>query len=165
MTHEIDFAFDKFQRYSTNDFQRARRRAQQTFIDEKITSSTSSFCFSIEEILTQEEMTILKSIMHLKTKNYSVNEIIDTRTLSQSFERSMSSSSRQRSVSIMQMFSNQTSNAFDVLRDRSSTRTSQKTAQNTQMQTSIQFQTVSKSRERSLNSRKTIESRQNDDEL
>ncbi len=26
MTHEIDFAFDKFQKYSTNDFQRARHR-------------------------------------------------------------------------------------------------------------------------------------------
>jgi hypothetical protein len=139
--------------------------AQQAFIDEKITSSTSSFCFSIEEILTQEKTTILKSIMHLKTRNYSMNEIIDKRTLSQNLERSMSSSSRQRSVSVVQMFSSQTSNAFDVLRNRSSTRTSQKTTQNTQMQTSIQSQTASKSRERSFNSRKTIESRQNDDEL
>jgi hypothetical protein len=26
MTHEIDSAFDRFQKYSTNDFQRARRR-------------------------------------------------------------------------------------------------------------------------------------------
>jgi hypothetical protein len=139
--------------------------AQQAFIDEEITSSTSFFSFSIKEILTQEKTTILKNIMHLKTKNYSVNEIIDKRTLSQNFERSMSSSSRQRSVSVVQMFSNQTSNAFDVLRNRSSMRTSQKTAQNTQMQTSIQFQTVFKSRKRSLNNKKTIESKQNDDEL
>jgi hypothetical protein len=94
-----------------------------------------------------------------------MNEIIDKRTLSQSFERSMSSSSRQRSVSVVQIFSSQTSNAFDVLRDRSSTQTFQKTAQNTQMQTSTQSQIFSKSRERSLNSKKTIESRQNDDEL
>ncbi len=103
--------------------------------------------------------------MHLKTKNYSMNEIIDKRTLSQNLERSMSSSSRQRSVSVMQMFSNQTSNTFDVLTNRSNTRTSQKTSQNTQTQTSIQSQTVFKSRERSLNSKKTIESRQNDDKL
>ncbi len=139
--------------------------AQQTFSRRKITSSTSSFCFSIEEVLTQEKTTILKSIMHLKTRNYSMNEIIDKRTLSQSFERSMSSSSRQRSVSVVQMFSSQTINAFDVLRNRSSTRTFQKTTSNTQTQTSIQSQTASKSRERSLNSKKTIESRQNDDEL
>ncbi len=139
--------------------------AQQTLSRKKITSSTSSFCFSIEKVLIQKKMTILKSIMHLKTKKYSMNEIIDKRTLSQNFERSMSSSSRQRSVSVVQMFSSQTSNAFDVLRNRSSTRTSQKSTQNTQTQTSIQSQTVSKSRERSLNNRKTIESKQNDDEL
>ncbi len=79
--------------------------AQQTFNRKKITSSTSFFCFSINEILSQKKTTILKSIMHLKTKNYSMNEIIDKRTLSQNLERSMSSSSRQRSVSVMQMFS------------------------------------------------------------
>ncbi len=112
--------------------------AQQTFNDETITSSTSFFCSSIKEILIQKEMTILKNIMHLKTKNYSMNEIIDKRTLSQNLERSMSSSSRQRSVSVMQMFSSQTSNAFDVLKNRSNTRASQKTAQSTQTQTSIQ---------------------------
>jgi DNA integrity scanning protein DisA with diadenylate cyclase activity len=115
--------------------------------------------------LIQKKMTTLKNIMHLKTKNYSMNEIIDKRTLLQNLERSMSSSSRQRSVSVMQMFNNQTNNAFDVLKDRSSTWTSQKTAQNTQMQTSIQSQIVFKSRERSFNSRKTIENKQNDDEL
>jgi hypothetical protein len=160
MLHSINFKNIQQTTFSELDVD-----AQQAFNDEKITSSTSSFCFSIKEILIQEETTILKSIMHLKTKNYSMNKIIDKRTLSQNLERSMSSSSRQRSVSVMQMFSNQTSNAFDVLKNRSSTRTSQKTAQNTQMQTSIQSQTVFKSRERSLNSRKTIESRQNDDEL
>ncbi len=138
---------------------------QQTFNSKKITSSTSSFCFSIREILIQKKTTILKSIMHLKTKNYSVNEIIDKRTLSQNLERSMSSFSRQRSVSVVLMISNQTSNAFDVLKNRLNTRTSQKTSQSTQTQTSTQSQTVFKSRKRSLNSRKMIESRQNDDEL
>jgi hypothetical protein len=110
--------------------------AQQTFSDEKVTSSTSFFCFSINEILIQEKIAILKSIMHLKTKNYSMNEIIDKRTLSQSLERNMSSFSRQRSVSVMQMFNNQTNNAFDVLRNRSNTRTFWKTTQSTQTQTS-----------------------------
>ncbi len=110
--------------------------AQQTFNDERITSSTSSFCFFINEILIQEKVAILKNIMHLETKNYSMNEIIDKRTLSQNLERSMSSSSRQRSVSVVQMFSSQTNNAFDVLRNRSNTRASQKTAQSTQTQTS-----------------------------
>ncbi len=83
----------------------------------------------------------------------------------QDFERSMSSSSRQLSVNIMQIFNNRTSNAFDVLKDRSNTRTSQKITQSTQTQTSIQSQTAFKSRERSFNNKKTIESRQNDDEL
>jgi hypothetical protein len=86
--------------------------------------------------LIQEKVAILKNIMHLETKNYSMNEIIDKRTLSQNLERSMSSSSRQRSVSVVQMFSSQTNNAFDVLRNRSNTRASQKTAQSTQTQTS-----------------------------
>jgi hypothetical protein len=158
--HSIDFKDIQQTTFSELDV-----NVQQTFNDETITSSTSSFCFSIKEVLTQKKTTTLKSIMHLKTKNYSMNEIIDKRTLSQSFEQSMSSSSRQRSVSVVQIFSSQTSNAFDVLRNRSSTRTSQKTAQSTQTQTSTQFQTVFKSRERSLNSKKTIENRQNDDEL
>jgi hypothetical protein len=154
-----------FKNIQQTTFKKLDVSAQQTFSRRKITSLTSSFCFSIKEILTQKETTILKSIMHLKTKNYSMNEIINKRTLSQNLERSMSSSSRQRSVSVMQMFSSHTSNAFDVLKNRSSTRTSQKTTQNTQTQTSIQSQIVSKSRERSLNSKKTIECRQNDDEL
>ncbi len=56
---------------------------QQTFVWKKITSSTFFFCFSIEEILIQKETTTLKSIMHLKTRNYSMNEIIDKQTLCQ----------------------------------------------------------------------------------
>ncbi len=98
--HSIDF-----KDIQQTTFKELDVSAQQTFSREKITSSTSSFCFSIAEVLIQRKTTILKSIMHLKTKNYSVNEIIDKRTLSQSLERSMSSSSRQRSVSVVQMFS------------------------------------------------------------
>jgi hypothetical protein len=130
--HSIDFK--NIQQTIFNEFD---VDAQQTFSDEKITSSTSSFCSSIKEILTQKKTTILKSMLHLKTKNYSMNEIIDKRTLSQNLERSMSSSSCQQSVSVMQMFSSQTNNAFDVLRNRLNTRTSQKTTQSTQTQTSI----------------------------
>ncbi len=158
--HSIDF-----KDIQQTTFKELDVSVQQTFNRKKITSSTSSFCFSIKEILIQKKTTILKNIMHLKTKNYSMNEIIDKQTLSQNLERSMSSSSRQRSVSVVQMFSSQTSNAFDVLKNRLNTRAFQKTTQNTQMQTSIQSQIVFKSRKRSLNSRKTIESRQNDDEL
>jgi hypothetical protein len=51
-----------------------------------------------------------------------MNEIIDKQTLSQNSERSMSSSSRQRSVSVMQMINSQTNNAFNVLRNRLSIR-------------------------------------------
>ncbi len=158
--HSIDF-----KDIQQTTFKKLDVDAQQTFNRKKSTSSTLFFCFSIKEILTQEKTTILKSIMHLKTKNYSMNEIIDKQTLSQNLERSISLSSRQRSVSVMQMFNNQTSNAFDVLKNRLSTRTSQRTSQNTQTQTSTQFQIVFKSRNRSLNSKKTIESKQNDDEL
>jgi hypothetical protein len=136
---------------------------QQTLIRSEITSSTSSFCFFIKKILIQEEIEILKSIMHLKIENYTINEITKKRTLSQNSERSMSSSFRQRSVSVVQMISSQTNNAFDVLRDHSSTRASQNTTQDTQSQR--QSQTNSRSRERSFNSRKTIESRQNDEKL
>jgi hypothetical protein len=65
----------------------------------------------------------------------------------------------------MQMFNNQINNAFDVLKDRLNTQTFQKTAQSTQTQTSTQSQTDFKSRERSFNNKKSIESKQNDDEL
>ncbi len=165
MTHKIDSALDKFQKYTTNDVQRIRyRRLTNVLLKENYIIDVV-FLFLDRKSLNSKKTTILKSIMHLKTRNYSMNEIIDKQTLSQNLERSMSSFSRQRSVSVVQMLSNQTSNAFDILKNRLNTQTSQKTAQSTQTQTSIQSQTVSKSRERSLNSRKTIESRQNDDEL
>lgn len=104
--------------------------------------------------------------MHLKTKNYSVNEITEKRTLSQNLNRSMSSFSRQRNVSVVQMsnnqfVNNQSSNVFDVLRDRSIFRVSSNLAHNTQ----TQFQFILKSRKRSFNNKKTIENQQNDDVL
>jgi hypothetical protein len=136
---------------------------QQTFIRSEITSSTSSFCFSIEEILTQKKIEILENIMHLKTKNYTINEITEKQTLSQNSKRSMSLSFRQRSVSVMQMISSQSNNAFDVLKNSFSTRTSQNTIQDTQSQ--HHFQTDFKSRKRFFNNKKTIENKQNDDEL
>jgi hypothetical protein len=139
--------------------------AQQTFNDEDVTSTTSFFYFSIEKILTQKKTTTLKNIMHFKTKNYSMNEIIDKRTLSQSSKNSMSLFSRQWSVSEMQIFSSQTSNAFNVLRNRSSTRASQKSTLNDRRKHNFMFQIVSKSRKRSLNNKKTIESKENDDEF
>jgi hypothetical protein len=79
---------------------------QQTFIRSEIISSTSSFCFSTKEVLIQEKIEILKSIMHLKIENYTINEITEKRTLFQSSERSMSSFFRQRSISVMQMINN-----------------------------------------------------------
>jgi hypothetical protein len=69
--------------------------------------------------------------MYLKTKNYSMNEIIDKQMLSQNLKRNMSSSSRQLNVSVMQIISNQTNNAFDVLKNRLNTRSFQKTTQST----------------------------------
>jgi hypothetical protein len=136
---------------------------QQTLIRSEITSSTSLFCFSKKEILIQKKIEILKNIMHLKIENNTINEIIKKRTLSQNSKRNMSSSFRQRFVNVMQIISNQSSNAFDVLKNHSSTRAFQNTTQDTQSQ--HQSQTSFRSRKRSFNNKKTIESRQNDDEL
>ncbi len=101
--------------------------------------------------------------MHLKIENYIINEITKKRTLFQNSKRSMSSFFRQRFVSVMQMINIQSSNTFDVLKNSLNARTFQHTIQNTQSQ--HHSQTNSKSQKRFLNSKKTIESRQNDDEL
>jgi hypothetical protein len=153
----------KFKKTRKMTFDRFDIVVQSTFIHNKITLSTSSSCSFIKEILIQSEIEILKNIMHLKTRNYTINEIMNKRTLSQKSDRSMSSSFRQRSVSVVQMISNQTNNAFDVLRNHSNTRAFQNFTQSTQSQT--QSQIASKSRERFFNSRKTIESRRNDEKL
>jgi hypothetical protein len=155
----------KFKNVQHATFRRLDIDAQSMLAHEEITSSTSFSCSSIKTILIQNEKIAFENIMHLEIENYFVNEITSKRTLSQDLERSMSSSSRQRSVNVVQISSNQTSNAFDVLRNRSSTRASQKTMSSTQSQTFSQFQIISRSRKRSFNSKKTTESRQNDDEL
>jgi hypothetical protein len=92
-----------------------------------------------------------------------IKEITNKRTLSQNFDRNMSSSFRQRFVSVVHIINSQTNNAFDVLKDHSSTRAFQNFTQSTQSQT--QSQIVFKSSRRSSNNRKTIESRRNDEKL
>jgi hypothetical protein len=122
------------------------------------TSQTSSCSFSI---LSQKIANALKSIMHLKTNNYAVNEITEKRTFSKDSRRSMSSSSRQRSVNIVQIVSNQINNAFDVLRNRLNTRIRSELTF-TQKTKNEQTQFTLKLRDRSSNSRKTTKSTQNE---
>jgi hypothetical protein len=64
------------------------------------TLQTFSCSFSI---LSQRITNALKSIMHLKTNNYAIDEITKKRTLSKDLRISMLSFSRQRSVNIVQI--------------------------------------------------------------
>ncbi len=155
----------EFKKMQKTTFNRFDVVVQSTLIHNEVTSSTSSSCSFVKEVLIQNEIEILKNIMHLKTKNYTINEITSKRTLSQNLDRSMSSSFRQRFVSVVQIINSQTSNAFDVLRNHSSTRASQDFTQNTQSQSQTQSQIVFKFKERSSNNKKTIESRRNDEKL
>jgi hypothetical protein len=100
--------------------------------------------------------------MHLKTNNYAINEITEKRTLSKDSRRSMSSSSRQRNVSIVQIASNQTNNAFDVLKNRSNSRIKSELTF-TQKTKNAQTQLTFKLKERLLNNRKTTKSTQNEE--
>jgi hypothetical protein len=100
--------------------------------------------------------------MHLKTDNYAVNEITEKQTLSKSSRRSMSSSSRQRSVSIVQIANSQINNAFDVLRNRSNSRIKSELTF-TQRTKNAQTQFTLKLKDRFSNSRKTTKSTQNDE--
>jgi hypothetical protein len=85
-----------------------------TTSSQKVDTSQTFFCsFSI---LSQRIANALKSIMHLKTNNYAINEVTKKRTLSKNSRKSMSSSSRQRNVSIVQIANSQINNAFDVLK-------------------------------------------------
>jgi hypothetical protein len=123
------------------------------------TSQTFSCSFSI---LSQKIANALKSIMHLKTNNYAINEVTKKRTLSKNSKRSMSSSSRQRSVSIVQIANSQINNAFDVLKNRSNSKIrSQLTF--TQKTKNAQTQFTLKLRNRLSNSRKTTKSTQNEE--
>ncbi len=88
--------------------------------NQRVNTSQTFFCSFT--VLSQKDKEALKSIMYLKTNNYAVNEVTEKRTLSQKSERSMSSSSRQRSVSVMRIASTQINNAFNVLRNRSNSR-------------------------------------------
>jgi hypothetical protein len=73
--------------------------------NQRIDTSQTFFCsFSI---LTQRITNALKSIMHLKTNNYAIDEITEKRTLSKDSRRSMSSLLRQRSVNIVQIVNSQ----------------------------------------------------------
>jgi secreted PhoX family phosphatase len=113
--------------------------------------------------LFQKDVKALKNIMHLKTNKYARNEIMSKRTLSQKSKRSMSLSSRQRSVSVVQITSNQSNNAFNVLKDRFNSRIkSESTLTFTTTSLDSQIQSTLKSRDRLSNSRKTIESSQNE---
>ncbi len=123
------------------------------------TSQTSSCSFSI---LSQKVANALKSIMHLKTNNYAVDEVTEKRTLSKNSKRSMSSSSRQRSVSIVQIASSQINNAFDVLKNRSNSRIRSELTF-TQRTKNAQTQFTFKLRDRLSNSRKTTKSTQNEE--
>jgi hypothetical protein len=123
------------------------------------TSQTSSCSFSI---LSQKVANASKSIMHLKTNNYAINEITKKRTLSKSSKRSMSSLSHQRSVSIVQIASSQINNAFDVLRNRSNSRIKSELTF-TQKTKNAQTQFTLKLKDRFSNSRKTTKSTQNEE--
>jgi hypothetical protein len=123
------------------------------------TSQTSSCSFSI---LSQKVANALKSIMHLKTNNYAINEVTEKRTFSKNSKRSMSSSSRQRSVSIVQIVNSQSNNAFDVLRNRSNSRIKSELIF-TQRTKNAQTQLTLKLKDRSSNNRKTTKSTQNEE--
>jgi hypothetical protein len=100
--------------------------------------------------------------MHLKINNYVIDEIIEKRTLSKDSKRNMSSFSRQRSVSVMQVVNNQISNAFEMLKNRSNSRIKFEFTL-TQKMKNAQTQFMLKFRDRSLNSKKTTKSSQNEE--
>jgi hypothetical protein len=131
-----------------------------TTFNQKTNTSQTFFCFF--SILFQRNMKTLKNIMHLKIDKYAMNEITEKRTLLQKSKKNMSSSSRQRSVSVMQIISSQINNAFNVLRNRSNLRiklesTSTSTTHDTQTQLTLKL------KDRSSNSRKTTKSSQNEE--
>jgi hypothetical protein len=100
--------------------------------------------------------------MHLKINNYAINEVTEKRTFSKNSRRSMSSSSRQRSVNIVQIANSQINNAFDVLKDRSNSRIRSELIF-TQKTKNAQIQFTFKLRDRLSNSRKTTKSTQNEE--
>jgi hypothetical protein len=96
----------KFKKMQKATFNQLNVIVQSTLIHNEVTSSTLFSCSFVKEILIQNEIEILNNIMHLKTRNYTINEITNKRTLFQNFDRSMSSSFHQRFVSVVQMINN-----------------------------------------------------------
>jgi hypothetical protein len=131
-----------------------------TTSSQKIDTSQTFSCFF--SILSQKIANALKNIMHLKTNNYAVDEVTEKRTLSKNSKKIMSSSSRQRSVSIVQIVSSQINNAFDVLRNRSNSRIKSELTF-TQRTKNAQTQFTFKLKDRSSNSKKTTKSTQNEE--
>jgi hypothetical protein len=127
---------------------------------QRVDTSQTFFCFF--SILFQKIANVLKSIMHLKINNYAINEITEKRTFSKDSKRSMSSSSRQRRVNIVQIVSSQINNAFDVLRNRSNSRIKFELIF-TQKTKKTQTQFTLKLKDRFSNSRKTTKSTQNEE--
>ncbi len=131
-----------------------------TTSSQKIDTSQTFFCsFSS---LSQRIANVLKNIMHLKTNNYAIKKITEKRRLSKNSKKSMSSSSRQQSVSIVQIVSSQINNAFDVLRNRSNSRIRSELTF-TQKTKNAQTQLTLKLKDRFSNSRKTTKSTQNEE--
>ncbi len=129
-------------------------------LNQKVNILQTFSCSS--SILSQKIANALKSIMHLKINNYAVNEITEKRTLSKDSRRSMSSSSRQQSVSVVQIINSQINNAFNVLRDRSNSRIRFKFIF-TQRTKNAQTQFTLKLKNRSSNNKKTTKSSQNEE--
>ncbi len=100
--------------------------------------------------------------MHLKTNKYAVNEVTEKRTLSQKSKTNMSSSSRQRSVNVMQIITSQINNAFYVLKNRSNSKIEfESIFTSTTRDTQTQF--TLKLKDRSSNNRKTTKNSQNEE--
>jgi hypothetical protein len=119
----------------------------------------SFFCFST--ILFHEDKKNLKNIMYLKTNNYAMNEIIKIKTLSQKTKRSLSSSSRQHSVSVVQIANSQINNVFNMLKDWSNFEIKFESTL-TQTTCDAQFQFIFKFKDRFFNNKKTLKSSQNE---
>jgi hypothetical protein len=129
-------------------------------LSQRVDTSQTFFCsFSI---LSQKIANVLKSIMHLKINNYVIDEVTEKRTLSKDSKRSMSSLSRQRSVSVVQVINSQTNNVFDVLRNRSNSRIRFELIF-TQRIENAQSQFTLKLKDRLSNNRKTTKSSQNEE--
>jgi hypothetical protein len=125
-------------------------------------TSTSQTFFYFSSTLFQKNVKTLKNIMHLKIDKYAMNEITKKRTLSQRSRRNMSSSLRQRSVSVIQIINSQINNAFNVLKDQSNSRIKfESTFTSTTDDTQTQF--TLKLRNRSSNNKKRAKSSQNEE--